>query len=253
MRTMNRIFTVLVLVIFGVGCAATSMRRSFNETWRDEATKTAVKLSLSQEKTVKARYINVDVYRNVVTLHGRVETAEQKVLAEQIAAEGENVVMVENHLVVRTSDDPRFVVREQVGRERAGANDAVYDYTATPRVVSDAPLIGARRGARREASSHFVERDLSNKATKPQIATRGVEAPEAEVVEPKVSSAPIQDIAAIPVRTEEPAAQGPAKAVSRPRWFSAERLDATTVPQPDDSLAQEAAAELERLKASSEK
>ncbi len=91
-------------------CTATSMRRNLKEAWHDGVVKSDVKLRLAANKEVKARYINVDVFRGVVSLTGRVENASQRQVAEALAQQSKDVVLVENHLAVRTPHDPRFLV-----------------------------------------------------------------------------------------------------------------------------------------------
>lgn len=90
-------------------CSATPMRRNLKEAWRDGVIKADVKMRLAANNNVKARYVNVDVFRGVVSLSGRVEREAQRQVAEELARQSNEVVLVENHLVVRTPDDPRFI------------------------------------------------------------------------------------------------------------------------------------------------
>lgn len=109
---MRKVGRLLVVLCCGVcmACASTPMRRSFKETYRDEVSKTSVRLKLARDKQVRARNVSVRVYRGVATLTGRVETEQASSVAEQLAGEVHDVVMVENHLVVKDADDPRFMI-----------------------------------------------------------------------------------------------------------------------------------------------
>ncbi len=70
-------------------------------TWVDDATTTAqVKSRLIANNNIKALKIDVDTKEDVVTLTGRVQTKEQKVLAEQIARNTGDVKDVHNKLVI---------------------------------------------------------------------------------------------------------------------------------------------------------
>jgi osmotically-inducible protein OsmY len=75
-------------------------QRSFG-TWIDDATTTAaVKAKLVGNENVSGLQLDVDTRGDVVTLSGRVNTAEQKSLAEEIARNTGDVSEVRNNLVV---------------------------------------------------------------------------------------------------------------------------------------------------------
>jgi osmotically-inducible protein OsmY len=77
-----------------------SGRRDFG-TWVDDTTTTAaVKSRLVGNAHTKGLEIDVDTQGDIVTLSGRVETAEEKDLAEQIARDTGDVADVRNNLVV---------------------------------------------------------------------------------------------------------------------------------------------------------
>jgi len=70
-------------------------------TWVDDATTTAtVKSKLVSNGNIKGLQIDVDTKDDVVTLSGRVETAEQSKLAEELARNTGDVKEVRNNLVV---------------------------------------------------------------------------------------------------------------------------------------------------------
>lgn len=75
-------------------------RRDFGS-WVDDATTTAaVKTRLIANANTKGLQIDVDTMNDVATLSGRVNTAEEKALAEEIARHTKDVVEVHNNLVV---------------------------------------------------------------------------------------------------------------------------------------------------------
>ena len=78
-------------------------RRDFGS-WVDDTTTTAaVKSRLIGNAHTKGLQIDVDTQGDIVTLSGRVETAEEKDLAEQIARAAGDVADVRNNLVVDPS------------------------------------------------------------------------------------------------------------------------------------------------------
>lgn len=78
-------------------------RRDFG-TWVDDATTTAaVKSRLIANENTKGLEIDVDTNDDVVTLSGRVESDEERELAEQIARNANDVEEVHNNLVVDPS------------------------------------------------------------------------------------------------------------------------------------------------------
>jgi hyperosmotically inducible protein len=77
-----------------------NQRRDFGS-WVDDATTTAaVKSRLIGNTNTKGLKIDVDTNDDVVTLSGRVETDEEKALAEVIARNSSDVADVRNNLVV---------------------------------------------------------------------------------------------------------------------------------------------------------
>ncbi len=89
------------LLSFGSGCAATSTRQSTGEYVDDAAITAKVKAELIRDETVKARDVNVDVFKGTVQLSGFVDTAAQKTRAAQIAAGVAGVVDVKNNIAVK--------------------------------------------------------------------------------------------------------------------------------------------------------
>jgi len=85
------------------GNKANGSTRSFG-TFVDDATTTAmVKTKLLTDSNIKGLKIDVDTYGAVVTLSGKVGSAEQKQLAEKIARNTGDVQKVKNELVIDKS------------------------------------------------------------------------------------------------------------------------------------------------------
>jgi len=79
--------------------AGEKVGKSLEDAWLH----TKVKTKLAANSTKEATKINVDVENRVVTLRGRVDTAEAKRDAGRIASETNGVRRVNNQLVVRAS------------------------------------------------------------------------------------------------------------------------------------------------------
>jgi len=98
---MTRLIKITLLVVIAislVACSATPTRRSFKEGWKDSVVSTKVKYKLTTDKLVKKRNIDVDTWRGVVTMTGRVTSMEEKERAEQLAWQAAGVRGVENYL-----------------------------------------------------------------------------------------------------------------------------------------------------------
>jgi osmotically-inducible protein OsmY len=83
--------------------SSSSSSRSFGEFVDDATTTAMVKTKLLADSNVKGLKINVDTRGDVVTLSGKVGSAEQKQLAEKIAANTGDVKKVKNELVIDKS------------------------------------------------------------------------------------------------------------------------------------------------------
>lgn len=75
--------------------------RGFAQYLADLSTTAAVKTELLASDNIKGLDINVDTYRDVVTLKGKVESSAQKDLAEAIVAKRDDVDKIENQLRVQ--------------------------------------------------------------------------------------------------------------------------------------------------------
>lgn len=104
---MNRKLSIITLAIASalasVAARADGDRRDFGS-WVDDTTTTAVvKAKLLGNGNTSGLKIDVDTADDVVTLSGRVESSDEKSLAEQIARNTGDVESVRNHLVVDPS------------------------------------------------------------------------------------------------------------------------------------------------------
>lgn len=112
-------FSLLVIVAVAlVGCSATPTRRSFKEGWKDGYVSTKVKYKLTKDKLVKKRNINVDVWRGVVTLTGRVTSPEEKERAEQLSWQIKGVRGVENYLNMADGMSTNEAIAEETFTEK---------------------------------------------------------------------------------------------------------------------------------------
>lgn len=88
------------------GCAATATSQSTGEYIDDAAITAKVKAALIRDPIVPALEVGVDTYKGVVQLNGFVDTADEKMRAEQIARNIPGVVAVQNKLTVKTAVTP---------------------------------------------------------------------------------------------------------------------------------------------------
>lgn len=85
-----------------VGKADDDTKRNFSQYVADVSTTAAIKTELLASKNVKGLNIDVDTLNNEVTLSGKVNTAEEKALAQAIAAKHDDVKNVINKLQVKS-------------------------------------------------------------------------------------------------------------------------------------------------------
>jgi hyperosmotically inducible periplasmic protein len=91
------------LATLSSGCAGTATRESTGEYIDDASTTTKVKAAYVKDPLVKALAVNVDTFKGTVQLSGFVDTAEQKMRAEQIAAATPGVQAVKNNITVKAA------------------------------------------------------------------------------------------------------------------------------------------------------
>jgi osmotically-inducible protein OsmY len=83
------------------GCGATATRSSTGEYFDDSVIGTKVKTALVKEGDVRARDVNVEVFRGTVQLSGFVRSEQERMRAEQIARQIAGVQAVKNDLQLR--------------------------------------------------------------------------------------------------------------------------------------------------------
>ncbi len=107
MKTSIKLVAVLALGVVGgsvfSGCASTATRQSTGEYVDDTATTARVKTALIRDDTVKAGQVDVETFKGHVQLNGFVDTEEQRIRAEQLAASVEGVLQVTNNLALRST------------------------------------------------------------------------------------------------------------------------------------------------------
>src|ERR1044071_5719846 len=79
---------------------AKANKETIGDTLDDAWIHTKIVAKLTANSTTPERMINVDVVKNVVTLRGTVESAEEKAAAEKVARETDGVTKVLNQLKV---------------------------------------------------------------------------------------------------------------------------------------------------------
>ena len=100
LKLLSCVLMAFALVSF-VGCESTPTTRSAAEATEDAAITGKVKSALALDSTVKALDINVDTFRNVVTLKGNVASQAVANKAVEIARGVSGVKSVVNKLSVK--------------------------------------------------------------------------------------------------------------------------------------------------------
>jgi len=101
MRPIRDLLVVMMLTVFSLaGCQATTGRTAGQNI--DDSTLTgSVKTKLASDKVSSLTRIDVDSTNGVVALNGVVESAEQRVRAQELAAQVNGVKKVINNLQVQ--------------------------------------------------------------------------------------------------------------------------------------------------------
>lgn len=192
----SRIIKVSFLAIIAIGlvaCSATPTRRSFKETWKDSVVSTKIKMKLTSDKIVKKRNIDVDTWRGVVTLTGRVTSMEEKERAEQLVWMANGVRGVDNFLKLvddsyaypqsetiaggeteikvtdeikatdnKTMEKEKIVIKETVSHPvKSRANTRVTGPVEYDETVKEKQKIAKRTRYTKPDSSGIIEEDLT--------------------------------------------------------------------------------------------
>ena len=95
-------FVSIVLAVTTVGCTPSATTRTAGKTVEDAAITAKVKTEIAKEQGLgEALAINVDTYRNVVSLNGFVDSQDQIEKAMSCARRVEGVAEVKNNLSVK--------------------------------------------------------------------------------------------------------------------------------------------------------
>ncbi|MBI2338846.1 MAG: BON domain-containing protein [Deltaproteobacteria bacterium] len=132
----------LSLAVILAGCSSTQMRRSLGETIDDAVITNKLKTKFLKDKMVKAFQIDIDTWKGVVSLRGRVESQDQIYRAIEITEQQAGVKEVKSYLVLRdaaemaqpSSRKNRAVVEEKdVAEEKPVVKkEAASEKTAAP-------------------------------------------------------------------------------------------------------------------------
>jgi len=100
MKPLGKILAVILTVLALAGCQAMTGKTAGRNV--DDATITSsVKTKLATDKPSSLTRVDVDTNNGTVSLNGVVETAEQKVRAQQLASQASGVSRVINNLQVQ--------------------------------------------------------------------------------------------------------------------------------------------------------
>ena len=99
-KSMLRITMVVFALVLAVGLTACSSNRTPGTQVDDAAITASVKAKLAADTEINPFNIDVDANEGVVTLQGRVEKAEARTRAEELARETDGVTRVINLIKV---------------------------------------------------------------------------------------------------------------------------------------------------------
>ncbi|MBI4367092.1 MAG: BON domain-containing protein [Deltaproteobacteria bacterium] len=279
-----RVVVIGLMVGTCLACSGTTTRRSFRETLRDGKIKTAIRYKLSKDRGVKARHMEIHVWRGVATLTGHVSGVDERVRAEELTHGVGGVVAVENHLkpfpvmgaplaitttppasIQAAAMPPKAEKKPVITAPSAGAVATAPAKTATPKtpamttaatqtpktIVKPTTPKPAPVAAKPAAQPKAVTKPLAGPVTTPVTVedlrprTAGMPIPNA-----KPAPAAVAKGKALPWMDEHLDTEGPSM---KPTKEFVERGRPTAAVPPvsvDEDLAREAAEELKRLRGS---
>lgn len=88
-------------VVQTTGCAVARDQQTVGSYIDDATITTRVKARFAEDKTVSAMAINVETLKGTVQLSGFARSADEKAVAERLAADVPGVVAVRNDIVIR--------------------------------------------------------------------------------------------------------------------------------------------------------
>jgi len=208
-----------LLVVFAISCAATPNRRSFKEGWKDSVVSTEVKYKLIRDRLVKKSNINVDVWRGVVTLTGRVGSEAEKERAEELAWKTKGVRGVDNFL--RIIDVTGNLVEEGVATAKKEKAPLVGSGEKTQKVAtSTAPVITAKKRPASKVTTPALSKRTDTSASG-ALKTEGAPATVSQVQKTGVPDAASTQNQGKPVFTDIPIRGGVSAPFEAPSASSA--------------------------------
>lgn len=201
---MKKIFQTTILftsVFLLAACGATSSSRSFKEAYRDNVTKSQVRMKLAHSDKVKARNIKVDVYRGVVKLSGQVDSETESSQVERLVSSVDSVVTVENNLASNGGNRNRYSAPAVAPMPQSTPNSIAVREPVMPDYI--------------DKSAYPASGNVSA-ARKPIITARPALPPAPELpIKSAAQPAPKPPVAA-PIKTQAPATPVAAPVAAKP-------------------------------------
>jgi hyperosmotically inducible periplasmic protein len=163
MRHMLLVLTVLALTLSPAIAAAGD---GAGQVMKDAWVTTKTKMALVSDGRVRARHVAVETHTGNVTLRGKVESAEERAAAEEIARGVTGATAVSNALQIVTAEQ----------RQSVDAKDAEIERAVKERLASDAWLKGAAIKVRSDNSVVTLIGTVPDTKTRARASdvTRGV-------------------------------------------------------------------------------
>ena len=105
-KNLNSVFLLILFLITLVNCSATASSRSLGETLDDGVITNKLKTRYMKDKEVKAFQIDIDTWKGVVSLRGKVDSQDQIYRAIELAEQQTGVKEVKSYLVLRDEAVP---------------------------------------------------------------------------------------------------------------------------------------------------
>lgn len=98
----------LIFLAFTVSCSATQSKRSVGEVIDDAVISNKLKVKYLKDKVVSGLKVNIDTWKGVVTLKGKVSEQEQIDRAIELAERQPGVKEVKSYLNLKEDDKPDY-------------------------------------------------------------------------------------------------------------------------------------------------
>lgn len=130
---------VLLVVSFFSACSATASKRSIGEVIDDAVITNKLKTRYMKDKGVKAHQIDIDTWKGVVSLRGRVQAQEQINRAIEIAERQPGVREVKSYLVVRGGEEIEPTAAKKRSRPTEVEERDISDHEASNPEATEPP------------------------------------------------------------------------------------------------------------------